>query len=651
MTKARKTINNCAVGLSFICGVLLTICAVLYSSVSNAARPTGGNIPGQICPGYGFYPASLGLDCPPPPAPPPYARTGYLAFSDLINGPDTGLGDGIGSGSIVTIWGYQLGATQGTSTIEFCDVTDTCRPMVVYYWKAADGQTPGGPANLWKSHRIYEVAAAIPDSAPGPGEIKFTVNGEEDTLPFTVRSGAIYHVRPGGSNTNPGTYASAFADPDYAINNTPPGSVIYVHDVHIGSNTTQRGVYWNEPTALSTKDNHMVLAAYPGFQPSIMAKEAVHPRSADALVTSKFDLMASNYNAVDANDQPTNQIGTGPTWAVRSTRFGRTVGTRMSDIPGGCASRYQGAITGDAAGYNYSEGHMIYGNEIYEYGCAGTDKLHHTVYLSIRSGDRDIPDLQVEPWEYGWNYLHDNHAKNGIHVYDEGTGCGDLTDTMHIHNNVVVDQGGSGIFIGTSGCTWFSPFEVYNNVLIRTGGPADWDGVNLATVDGGGGSAFQVRVSGLISEIKAYNNTIYEWNAADRPVSQQACFYFVGTPSTPAPGLPTTRTHLDLILNDNICYTSLDWNFLAASNTSASVLQYVSGDNNIWHYTGSSPTNAIVPSFDAGGITGDPLLTITEDTRISVGVGSPAIDASTTNLKLDVYGNTRAATHNIGAVE
>ena len=65
-----------------------------------------------------------------------------LNFSDLISGPGVGLGDELGSGVVVTVWGQFLGASQGTSSIEYCDSTATCRSGHVYYWKNADGTLP-----------------------------------------------------------------------------------------------------------------------------------------------------------------------------------------------------------------------------------------------------------------------------------------------------------------------------------------------------------------------------------------------------------------------------------------------------------------------------------------------------------------------------
>ncbi len=43
---------------------------------------------------------------------PLYAADPVLYFTDLTSGPDTGIGDGLGSGTIVTVWGVNLGSSQ-----------------------------------------------------------------------------------------------------------------------------------------------------------------------------------------------------------------------------------------------------------------------------------------------------------------------------------------------------------------------------------------------------------------------------------------------------------------------------------------------------------------------------------------------------------
>jgi hypothetical protein len=63
-----------------------------------------------------------------------------LNFSDLISGPSTGLGDGLGSGVIVTVWGQHLGSSQGSSEVVFTDSAgNELAAAHVYYWTNADG--------------------------------------------------------------------------------------------------------------------------------------------------------------------------------------------------------------------------------------------------------------------------------------------------------------------------------------------------------------------------------------------------------------------------------------------------------------------------------------------------------------------------------
>src|SRR5690554_6599225 len=98
-------------------------------------------------------------------------------FTDIISGPATRLGDGLGDGVIVTVWGQGFGDQQGQ--VYFTDNLGVKRPAAhIYYWKKADGQAPGGPAQLWRSHLMYEIAFSIPSgSATGPGVISVAKAG------------------------------------------------------------------------------------------------------------------------------------------------------------------------------------------------------------------------------------------------------------------------------------------------------------------------------------------------------------------------------------------------------------------------------------------------------------------------------------------
>jgi hypothetical protein len=579
-----------------------------------------------------------------PTVPPtPTVSTGSLAFSDLISGPDTGLGDGLGSGAIVTVWGYRLGSTQGTSTIEYCDSLSVCRSGHVYYWKNADGTLPSGPANLYESHGMQEIAFSIPDSATGAGTIKVTVDSVESELPFTVRSGNIYHVKSTGNDSaGDGSFANPWLTLESILhtsgsNRVSAGSTIYIHDVHSGDSSTYRGIYWNDAAALSTEAAQFALTAYPNNHPSTTGKTGVGVYNVEGLVVAKLKVFSSNYLGVDANDQPitAHSSSAGDAVAIWSTKNGRTIANTITDIAGGCSSQTAGAIYGNATFNDYVSNQKIYGNEIYEYGCYGSSKLQHTTYLTIRS---DPDDLQIEPWQMAWNYLHDNKTKNGLHVFDQDAGCGDLTGDLLIHDNVVVNQAGAGIFFGVSaGCEWLSDVRIYNNVLINTALPAAWDGLDTNTSDGAATDAIMLWDSGYSGTAYVFNNTIYNWDESYVANGSHACIGISGSNSD----------LITAVFNDNVCYTDNDRPFFGTGYNADSKADNISGSNNALYYSGGTAT---IPSQFTDSITTNPLLTL-DGSKITVGTGSPVINQSSTNLERDIYGAPRSTTSNAGAIQ
>ncbi|HEY7884016.1 MAG TPA: hypothetical protein VIC08_03615 [Cellvibrionaceae bacterium] len=349
-----------------------------------------------------------------------WAAQPFLAFSDLISGPSAGLGDEKGEGVIVSLWGQHLGDSQANSQIFFEDAGGKTRPAShTYYWKSADGVAPSGPADLAKSHKMQEIAFSIPNSAPGRGKIFTRVNGvKSNALNFTVRPGSIFFVASEGTDSSrSGSFLNPWRTVSYADGRAPSGSTIYILDVDTGDRNSSRAIYWNNTKASSDLDDQFSFISYPGYQPKVIAQKAVENYTTQGMVVSKLDIYASNYLAVDSNGQPIgNPISNGDTCGIQSSKNGRAVGNRIGDIPGGCASKWNGAINGNARGIDRVSNFKGFGNEIYDYGCNGSSKLHHTMYLSVRSGKGRV----VEPWEWGYNYLHGNKAKFGIHQYDEG---------------------------------------------------------------------------------------------------------------------------------------------------------------------------------------------------------------------------------------
>lgn len=600
----------------------------------NRAATKAGNGGSPVIAAYQFQPADDPGDGPGPGADTPPS----LAFTDLTSGPGTGLGDGRGDGAIVTVWGNDLGDDGGRLVFE--DSTGAQHEPYVYYWKNADGTLPSGPANLFASHGMQEIAFSIPAGASqGAGKIYVEQDGHtSNALPFTVRSGNIYHVKADGSDSGDGSWASPWRTVTHADDTAPAGSTIYVHDVDTGDSSSANGIFWSNSAASSTLDAQFAITAYPGFQPSVTAQRAIEAYTADALVVSKLDLYASNYTAVDSNGQPTGPvIHFKGTYGIRSSKNGRAVANRIGDIPGGCASKTQGAIMGNAKwGTDRVSNFKVLGNEIYDYGCNGSSKLHHTTYMSIRS---DGADLQVAPWEFGYNYLHGNKAKFGIHQFDQNDGCGDTTGPIRIYNNVIVDQAGAGISVGSQ-CDWSMDVEIDNNVLINVGLAADWDGVDPDTSNGPENGGIAIRDSGLLGTMHIRNNLVYGYSADGQTRGGRGCLNLNGS-----------EDNVAIEWRNNVCYTQQDQPFVGAGYRGDSKYDNVTGSHNIWHYTGSNPSEAVVPAWGHNHSTADPLLSVT-GARVSVRQGAPVIDQGLAPaLMTDIYGRARDAAADIGPIE
>lgn len=590
----------------------------LYEHKSHAAAPTGGTITGLLCPGYGYY--TLGNTCPPP-------DTGSLAFSDLITGPDTGIGDGLGSGVIVTVWGYDLGSTQGASTIEFCDSLGACRAGYVYYWKDADGTLPGGPADLSSSHGMQEIAFSIPDSAVGAGFIKVTVSGAASTLPFTVRPGNIYHVKSTGNDgSGDGSWGSPWLTVAQGDSIATAGDTLYVHDVDTGAYNVRRAIY-NNKGFTATTDNQMAYVSYPNTRPTVSGHQNVWTYNTKGIVVSKLDVYSSN-----CVDETLNSCATtGGSDGIGTTENGRVIGNKVTDIAGGCATGASGAISGSHGKIGNAK---IFGNYIHDYGCPNTDKLHHTTYFTLRDNDNN---LSVPAWEVGWNHLKDNHARMGIHHYDEdnsGAGqCGDATTTLKIHDNVITSQAASAIHFESS-CNWSMPVEIYNNVIVDAGLAHD---ISCTSNCSGVNSAIIVQDGALLSNVSVYNNTVYGWNSTDFGGGVKACFALKGG-----------GNNVTVTFNDNTCYQTTDKPFVVIQE--GSMADNITGSGNSFFTTVSNPSNAIAPTWDATKITTDPQLTLTGQI-ITLSGSSPLKNQSSTTLGFDIYGAARGATSSVGAVE
>jgi hypothetical protein len=571
-----------------------------------------------------------------------YATNGpKLNFTDLVNGPANGIGDGLGSGAIVTVWGQKLRGSETGSKIIFTDSSgNEHAPAFVYYWKNADGQKPSGVANLYKSHKMQEFSFSIPNVEVGMGSIHVQVNGiDSNKLPFLVRNGSIYHIKSNGSDANVGSFKAPLKTIKSALEQvTDAGSIIYVHDDIKTEDTTSGSVfYWTKTNAFSESNNHFGLISYPGSTPEIIGRSGIGGAfKASGLVISKFLVKTSDCEE-GANGQPINCIP-GNSFGIEGTRNGRVIGNALTDKDNGCANSEQAAIVS----YQYkASGLVIYGNEIYEYGCKGSTKFQHTTYITIRNKD----GIVIDPWELGWNYLHDNDAKNGLHNFDLVNGttgfCGTANAAVKIHDNLVVNQAGAGIFVGAR-CEWSHDFEIYNNIIINSGLPADWDGIDPATSKDANTSGITINnFKFMESNVSIYNNSLFNWNKYNIQQAGRSCIALTGNFQT-----------ISVDVDSNLCVTEIDERFFY-EQIEGGIFDAEAANNNAWFFTGNtdSPSSAIPPTISNSIVT-DPLIDIDlPNLTYVVKNNSPLIQQSNTDLTYDFYGTERGENRTVGAVE
>lgn len=407
-----------------------------------------------------------------------------LAFSDLINGPVQGLGDGLGQGAIVTVWGYQLGDTPGKVMFEDSSGAQK-QAAYVYYWKKADGKLPGGPANLHKSHQLYEVAFSLPISALGAGKIVLQhIDGtNSNALPFNAISGRIFHIKANGNNLNDGSFNSPWRFlngddsriPSAGNSRLLAGDLVYFHGTaerlgDYAGNSTRAAIFLRSINGHA--DAHVAMVSYPGTQALVESPTwGIHPYLSSGIIVSKFTVKGGMID--DPNDNsPTVPPSSPSTAQITTSANGRIIANSLTDLAGKCSNGYAGAITG---GDTNADNVSILGNEIYDIGCKQTSHFHHTTYMTRRTQTGAKP---IKPGEFGWNYLHDNMAKYGVHYYDQSNNnakaCDQMTGTLRIHNNFIVNQRSAAISVRTDSTfkdapCWQIDTAIYNNIMHNIG--------------------------------------------------------------------------------------------------------------------------------------------------------------------------------------
>jgi hypothetical protein len=520
-----------------------------------------------------------------------------LLFSDLTSGPQKGNSDTAGGlqasehGTIITIWGQNLGASQNSSRV----LIGNQDAAHIYYWKNADGQSPGGPANLFKYHKMQEIAFSVPAVlANGLHSISVRINGETGSgLSFTVRDGKIFYVRASGNNStgdgswqNPWHTLNYVGDDDRNQNgDINAGDIIYIVD----SFTEDGGV----PLRYSgTSDAPVALVGYPG---------------SDVLLTGAYNNISTIVNWYQQHgywyfskftiNTPANGMSAFTDMRVTGLEF---TGPQAEGAGGviGCGEANIEAIDGTCGGGKF------YGMYVHDFGDDNTSEFHHTTYISNRDG------LINKAYEFGWNYFHDNKAVHGFHIYDQSPG-GDWSGTMKIHDNVVVNQKGPAVNLMSGGTSISVPVDIYNNIFINCG-----IGPDITKADSSifvvPKYAISLSEGTITSHVRIYNNIIYGYGQGTSGVAVNK--NFGGT----------------LDLKNNIIVDTNDLNYVNGTPEQNS--------NNLF-YNGGDSTPLSPPAWAVSALSGDPLFVNPGQGNFSLQENSPAVDKGSSEVNvLTKYG-------------
>ena len=527
-----------------------------------------------------------------------------IFFTDLTSGPNTG-GEN-NNGTILTIYGKNFGAAQGTSTV-------TVGGGAVAAYLQWGVPAPGEMGT-------QKIAVAI-GSAAATGNVVVTVGGvASNGVPFTVRTGNIFCVSTTGNDSNAGTFpSSCWATIVKAKDTIAAGDIAYIENGV--SQTTQDNdnatvdIRSGSGTAAAPK----ALVGYPGATVTVGSNSVeMGFRTVDSDSTAYW-VIANISNATAA---------TSAFELDNSTAF-RVVGLNIT-CPNGDASAASFISDGGTG-----SGTKVLGNYIHNTGntCVSSCHTYHALYFSTNNVS----------WEAAWNTIVPDPSKTGvagckgIEVYS--TGGADQYD-IHIHDNIIHDVICDGIDLNTvnpDGANTMGgqgSVEAYNNVVYRVGtGPDPQSASDYGCMEVGATAAHT-------NPIQIYNNSFYDCGSRGNADSGMISYSGDGAAKI------NLRNN---IFNAIVAGSFTEPYFTANSSPACS---NSSGGNNVWFGAGAPPCGTL---FTAN-VTGDPLFIDPVSTRnFRLQSTSPAINAGTTisTLFTDLDGVSRpqGTAYDMGAYE
>lgn len=563
--------------------LFLVACALPLESRSIPSIFASPILPGRshladaLVPAAGpFLPA--GRPAAVPLVAPDYYTDPVLLFSDLTSGPksgnsDTSAGRTGEDGAIVTLYGVNLGSSQGSSVV----YANGVEAASYYSWGNATA-----PADLYTYHRMQMVSFQVSHLAQdGAGEIYVVVNGRQsNTLPFTVRSGNIYFATTtGNDDTGDGSWTTPWRTIPHTADSLAPGDIAYICD----------GV-----DQLAETDYGAAVNLGSDGEPGRPKALVVYP---DATSQVGNDALGRAFHVWNGNTS-----GYSVHWVI--SRFALTtaeVGVTAQDgfrVVGNYVTAPNGDGMDGAIGGCGSDVSIL-GNEMEDVGSAGCDKLYHAIYISGVRQD-DPPRAPTESnREVAWNYLHDNLSNRAINIYSEQANSAFIT-RHRVHDNVIVNQRGDGIMLGyyVVGDNW-----VYNNLVVNAGLGPEWGDPSYHT---------GIRLNTGHEEITQtavylYNNTLYGngWAGAAFPDETGSLLF--------DPGALSRST--TVYFGNNII-ASTGEPYIAGESAALPDADY----RNCWYGDGGGP------AWDTGAIDDDPGFVNAGGFDFRLQEGSPAID-------------------------
>jgi hypothetical protein len=521
-----------------------------------------------------------------------------LYFSDITSGPKSGNSDASGGrsgldGAIVTIWGSNLGSTQGNSKVYINGI----EAVSYYAWMNATA-----PVNLYTYHKMQMVSFQISHQAQdGLGAIFIIVNGRQsNSLPFNVRTGSIYFAKTTGhDDTGDGSWGNPWRTIPKAANSLAPGDIAYIGDGVDQTTETDYGAAVNlgrdgEPG----RPNALVV--YPGATSNVgntALGRAFHVWNGD---TGSYSV----HWVIAGFRMTTAEVG------VTAQGGFRVVGNYVT-APNG------NGLDGAIGGVNGSD-IFILGNELEHIGSSDCSKLYHAIYISGVRQDHQPRAPTESNREVAWNYIHDNQSNRAINIYSEQEYSA-FIQQHRIHDNVIVNQRGDGIMLGyyVTGDNW-----VYNNLMINAGLGPEW--IDDASYHTG------IRINTGHEEVSqtavyVYNNTLYGngWSGATLPGETGNLLFDSGA-------LSRTTT---VYFSNNIIYSTGE-PYLAGESAVLPEGDY----RNCWY------GNGVSPAWDTTGINDDPDFSDAGAFNFQLQIGSPCKDVGknvSTVVGRDLYGVPR----------